>query len=121
MEYYDGASLAEIVKRGANVLIVKLKRKPLLRLRFVLVGHRVIANLLKRVRDFLKYYRRGMISKEVTQQQALKVLRVDFKGLDHIDCKLLTAMIDLYDGGPVGLGAIGGEYFRRRRNYRRYV
>ena len=39
----------------------------------------------------------------------MKVLRVDAKGLDHIDRKLLTAMIDLYDGGPVGLGAISAN------------
>ncbi len=53
-------------------------------------------------------YEEGMISKEITQQ-ALKVLRVDAKGLDHIDRKLLTAMIDLYDGGPVGRSHCG-EY-----------
>ena len=63
---------------------------------------------MKRVRDFSQVYEEGMISKEITQQ-ALKVLRVDAKGLDHIDRKLLTAMIDLYDGGPVGLGAIAAN------------
>ncbi len=57
-----------------------------------------------------------MISKEITQQ-ALKVLRVDAKGLDHIDRKLLMAMIDLYDGGQLGLGAITANV-QKTRNYR---
>ncbi len=43
------------------------------------------------------------------------------KACDHIDRKLLMAMIDLYDGGPVGLGAIAANISEDRRNYRRYV
>ena len=60
------------------------------------------------MRDFSQVYEEGGISKEITQK-ALKVLQVDEKGLDAIDRKLLNAMIDLYDGGPVGLGAIAAN------------
>lgn len=109
MEYYDEASLAEIVKRSANVFDSEIKEETALEIALRSRGTPRIANrLLKRVRDFSQVYEEGMISKEITQQ-ALKVLRVDAKGLDHIDRKLLTAMIDLYDGGPVGLGAIAAN------------
>ena len=109
MEYYDEASLAEIVKRSANVFDSEIKEEVALEIALRSRGTPRIANrLLKRVRDFSQVYEEGMISKEITQQ-ALKVLRVDAKGLDHIDRKLLTAMIDLYDGGPVGLGAIAAN------------
>ena len=109
MEYYDEASLAEIVKRSANVFDSEIKEEATLEIALRSRGTPRIANrLLKRVRDFSQVYEEGMISKEITQQ-ALKVLRVDAKGLDHIDRKLLTAMIDLYDGGPVGLGAIAAN------------
>ena len=109
MEYYDEASLAEIVKRSANVFDSEIKEEAALEIALRSRGTPRIANrLLKRVRDFSQVYEEGMISKEITQQ-ALKVLRVDAKGLDHIDRKLLTAMIDLYDGGPVGLGAIAAN------------
>lgn len=109
MEYYDEASLAEIVKRSANVFDSEIKEEASLEIALRSRGTPRIANrLLKRVRDFSQVYEEGMISKEITQQ-ALKVLRVDAKGLDHIDRKLLTAMIDLYDGGPVGLGAIAAN------------
>ena len=109
MEYYDEASLAEIVKRSANVFDSEIKEAAALEIALRSRGTPRIANrLLKRVRDFSQVYEEGMISKEITQQ-ALKVLRVDAKGLDHIDRKLLTAMIDLYDGGPVGLGAIAAN------------
>ena len=109
MEYYDEASLSEIVKRSANVFGSENKDEAALEIALRSRGTPRIANrLLKRVRDFSQVYEEGMISKEITQQ-ALKVLRVDAKGLDHIDRKLLTAMIDLYDGGPVGLGAIAAN------------
>ena len=109
MEYYDEASLSEIVKRSANVFDSEIKDEASLEIALRSRGTPRIANrLLKRVRDFSQVYEEGMISKEITQQ-ALKVLRVDAKGLDHIDRKLLTAMIDLYDGGPVGLGAIAAN------------
>ena len=109
MEYYDESSLAEIVKRSANVFDSEIKEEAALEIALRSLGTPRIANrLLKRVRDFSQVYEEGMISKEITQQ-ALKVLRVDAKGLDHIDRKLLTAMIDLYDGGPVGLGAIAAN------------
>ena len=109
MEYYDEQSLTEIVKRTASVFESEIHEEAAREVALRSRGTPRIANrLLKRVRDFSQVYEEGAISKEITQK-ALKVLQVDGKGLDAIDRKLLNAMIDLYDGGPVGLGAIAAN------------
>ena len=109
MEYYDEQSLTEIVKRTASVFESDIHEEAAREVALRSRGTPRIANrLLKRVRDFSQVYEEGAISKEITQK-ALKVLQVDEKGLDAIDRKLLNAMIDLYDGGPVGLGAIAAN------------
>ena len=109
MEYYDEESLTEIVKRTASVFESDIHEEAAREVALRSRGTPRIANrLLKRVRDFSQVYEEGGISKEITQK-ALKVLQVDEKGLDAIDRKLLNAMIDLYDGGPVGLGAIAAN------------
>ena len=109
MEYYDEQSLTEIVKRTASVFESEIHEEAAREVALRSRGTPRIANrLLKRVRDFSQVYEEGAISKEITQK-ALKVLQVDEKGLDAIDRKLLNAMIDLYDGGPVGLGAIAAN------------
>ena len=109
MEYYDEESLTEIVKRTASVFESEIHEEAAREVALRSRGTPRIANrLLKRVRDFSQVYEEGAISKEITQK-ALKVLQVDEMGLDAIDRKLLNAMIDLYDGGPVGLGAIAAN------------
>ena len=101
MEYYDEASLAEIVKRSENVFDSEIKERAALEIALRSWTPRIANRLLKRVRDFSSSIRRRHDFKRI-RSKPLKVLRVDAKGLDHIDRKLLTAMIDLYDGGPVG-------------------
>lgn len=109
MEYYDEASLTEIVKRTANVFESEIHEDAAREVAMRSRGTPRIANrLLKRVRDFSQVYEEGSISIEITKK-ALDILQVDSKGLDAIDRKLLKAMIDLYDGGPVGLGAIAAN------------
>ena len=109
MEYYDEQSLTEIVKRTASVFESDIHEEAAREVALRSRGTPRIANrLLKRVRDFLKFMKRVLFQKKL-HKKALKVLQVDEKGLDAIDRKLLNAMIDLYDGGPVGLGAIAAN------------
>lgn len=109
MEYYDTKSLTEIVTRTATVFDTSIQEDAALEVALRSRGTPRIANrLLKRVRDFSQVYQEKSISKQTTQK-ALSILQVDEKGLDAIDRKLLNAMIDLYGGGPVGLGAIAAN------------
>lgn len=109
MEYYDTKSLTEIVTRTATVFDTSIQEDAALEVALRSRGTPRIANrLLKRVRDFSQVYQEESISKQMTQK-ALSILQVDEKGLDAIDRKLLNAMIDLYSGGPVGLGAIAAN------------
>ena len=109
MEYYDEPSLTEIVRRSTRVFQTEIEPQAAKEIALRSRGTPRIANrLLKRVRDFSEVYAQGIMTLSVTKQ-ALEVLRVDSYGLDAIDRKLLTAMIELYDGGPVGLGAIAAN------------
>lgn len=109
MEYYDEASLSAIVKRSALVFDTEIDELAAKEIAWRSRGTPRIANrILKRVRDFSQVYSQGVITLEITKQ-ALTTLGVDDKGLDLIDRKLLMAMIELYDGGPVGLGAIAAN------------
>lgn len=109
MEYYDEDSLSEIVKRTATVFDTTIEEAAAHEVALRSRGTPRIANrLLKRVRDFSQVNMEESISLEMTKK-ALLILRVDSKGLDAIDRKLLKAMMDLYDGGPVGLGAIAAN------------
>ena len=69
---------------------------------------RIANRLLKRVRDFAQVAAKAEIDKEIVDY-ALNLLRVDSKGLDETDRKLLTTMIKLYHGGPVGLNTIAAN------------
>ena len=66
---------------------------------------RIANRLLKRVRDFAQVRNNGLIDIEMTTH-ALNLLQVDQYGLDHIDHKILRAIIERYNGGPVGLDTI---------------
>jgi Holliday junction DNA helicase RuvB len=66
---------------------------------------RVANRLLRRVRDFAQMRAQGRISESVAAQ-ALAMLDVDQMGLDDMDARILKAIIDKFDGGPVGLGTV---------------
>jgi Holliday junction DNA helicase RuvB len=106
LEYYTTEELTVIVSRTADILdapiIGEAAREIALRSR----GTPRIANrLLKRVRDYAQVRGDGIITPELAQQ-ALLLLQVDALGLDHIDHKMLQAMITNYNGGPVGLDTL---------------
>ncbi|WNC16736.1 Holliday junction branch migration DNA helicase RuvB [Brevibacillus brevis] len=106
LEFYTVPELAFIVSRAADILQVIIREGGAEEIAKRSRGTPRVANrLLKRVRDFAQVKGEGVITTEIAQE-ALERLQVDACGLDHIDHKLLLAIIDRFDGGPVGLDTI---------------
>lgn len=106
LEYYTVEQLKEIVMRTAEVLETEIEPGAAKEIAGRSRGTPRIANrLLKRVRDFAQVKGDGSIDKEIACK-SLELLQVDRLGLDHIDHKLLIAIIDRFRGGPVGLETI---------------
>jgi Holliday junction DNA helicase RuvB len=112
LEFYNQQDLATIISRTADILNVQIDAEGTNELACRSRGTPRIANrLLRRVRDYAQVRADGRITKEVAQK-ALDLLNVDAYGLDMMDRKLLFAIIDKFDGGPVGvesLAAIIGD------------
>lgn len=103
MEYYTEEELSKIILRGGEILGVKVEKEGALELASRSRGTPRIANrLLKRVRDYCEIKGNGVITKKISME-ALKLLGVDSAGLDELDRDILTAIIDNYGGGPVGI------------------
>lgn len=109
MEYYTEEQLKDIIIRSAFVLNCDITEEGALELARRSRGTPRIANrLLKRVRDYAEVYSDSLISfKEA--KAALELLEVDNKGFDRVDNKILEAIIDNFDGGPVGIETL--SYF----------
>lgn len=113
LEFYGVDDLATIVSRSAGILGLPIEAKGAFEIARRARGTPRIANrLLRRVRDFAEVRGNGHIT-QLTADQALNLLDVDERGFDHSDRRLLLAMIEKFDGGPVGLdslaAAIGEE------------
>jgi holliday junction DNA helicase RuvB len=109
MEYYSIEDLTKIVHRSAGVLRTDIDESGAIEVALRSRGTPRVANrLLRRVRDFAQVYRDGLITKEIADK-ALAILSVDSKGLDDLDRKILTTMIEFYRGGPVGLSTIAAN------------
>ncbi len=113
LEFYDTADLTRIVTRSANILGVTIDDKGAGEIARRSRGTPRIANrLLRRVRDYAEVRADGRVSAEVSGH-ALDMLDVDVNGFDMMDRKLLLAIIEKFDGGPVGVdnlaAAIGEE------------
>ena len=103
MEFYDARELKEVVARAARVLDVQIDEEGAEEIAKCSRGTpRIALRLLRRVRDFAQVRADGRITQEVARQ-ALTLLEVDEKGLDRTDRKLLSAIIDMFEGGPVGV------------------
>ncbi len=103
LEFYSVEDLSTIIRHSAKILNVKIEQEGALELARRSRGTPRLANrILKRVRDFAEVRYDGVITAEVAKT-ALDLMDVDRLGLDHIDRNLLTTMIELYHGGPVGL------------------
>ena len=113
LEMYTPEELAKIIMRSAKILNINIDKDGALELASRSRGTPRIANrLLKRVRDFALVKSEGEIN-FVTAKKALDKLEIDELGLDSNDRRMLKAMIEFYNGGPVGIetlaSAIGEE------------
>ena len=106
LEFYQTADLAHIVARSAAILNVNIDEQGATEIARRARGTpRIVNRLLRRVRDFAEVKANGMVTAQVVQQ-ALDFLNVDHQGFDVMDQKLLLAMIEKFDGGPVGLESL---------------
>jgi Holliday junction DNA helicase RuvB len=106
LEYYDAATLKKIIQRSAQILNTSIESDAAHEIARRSRGTPRIANgLLRRVRDFAQVLNDGKIDLGITQH-ALKALNVDEHGLDEMDNRILTAIIEKFKGGPVGLTTI---------------
>ena len=113
LEFYSVEDLTSIVQRSADCLNLDLSDNGAHEIARRSRGTPRIANrLLRRVRDYADVRNNGIISSEIAKQ-ALSMLDVDSEGFDFMDIKLLQAIVERFDGGPVGLdnlaAAIGEE------------
>jgi len=106
LEYYDSQLLTKIVKRSAEILNTPIEGDAAFEIARRSRGTpRIANNLLKRTRDFAQIKGDGTITKPIAQL-ALKALDVDENGLDDMDNRILSSIIEKFKGGPVGLSTI---------------
>ena len=106
LEYYDAPVLFNIIKRSASILDIGIEDEAAREIALRSRGTPRIANsLLRRVRDFAQVRGNGTIDLEIARF-ALNALNIDTRGLDAIDNKILSTIIDKFGGGPVGAGTI---------------
>ena len=106
LEYYDADVLARIIMRSAGLLNIPCSKESAYEIASRSRGTPRIANaLLRRVRDFAQVKGNGSIDTDIAKV-ALEALNIDRYGLDEIDNKILTTIIDKFKGGPVGIGTI---------------
>jgi len=114
LEFYDVADLQKIVYRSANILNLPIEKAGGLEIAKRSRGTPRIANrLLRRVRDFAEVKAQGEITHDVAEK-ALDLLDIDAHGFDMMDRKLLLAIIDKFDGGPVGVDSIAAAIGEER-------
>jgi len=106
LQYYNAELLTTIIQRSATILHVPISMEAAIEIAGRSRGTPRIANaLLRRVRDFAQIKGNGNIDIKIAQF-ALKALNVDAHGLDEMDNKILTTIIDKFKGGPVGLSTL---------------
>ena len=106
LEYYSTELLSTIIQRSAQILKVAISFEAAIEIAGRSRGTPRIANaLLRRVRDFAQIKGNGKIDIEIAKF-GLKALNVDAHGLDEMDNKILTTIIDKFKGGPVGISTI---------------
>ncbi len=106
LEYYDAKTLSAIIRRSASILRVPIEDEAAFEIARRSRGTPRIANLLlRRVRDFAQIQGNGTVTLEIAQI-GLKALNVDKHGLDDMDNRILSTIIDKFKGGPVGLTTI---------------
>lgn len=106
LEYYTVDILAGIVKRSASILKIDIRDDAAVEIAMRSRGTPRIANaLLRRVRDFAQVIGNGYIDIDIAKE-ALNALKIDSRGLDEMDNKIILTIIEKFKGGPVGLNTI---------------
>ncbi len=114
LEFYEVADLAHIVARSAGILGISIDSPGAAEIARRARGTPRIANrLLRRVRDYAEVKADGHISADIADR-ALDMLSVDHQGFDHLDRRLLLAMIEKFDGGPVGVDSLAAAISEER-------
>jgi len=113
LEFYSNEDLASIVHRSARILGIQMDDKGAMEIACRSRGTPRITNrLLRRVRDYAEIKADGRITAEIADA-ALSMLKVDARGLDNMDRRLMLTVLEKFDGGPVGVdslaAAIGEE------------
>lgn len=109
LDYYSVADLQEIITRSARIFKIPIEEKAAVEIAMRSRGTARIANrLLKRVRDYAQVKGNGVIT-VIDAKKSLDMHEVDALGLDELDRKILLAIIEKYDGGPVGLSTIAAS------------
>ena len=106
LDYYDASTLATILQRSALILNVKLEEDGAIEIARRSRGTPRIANqLLRRARDYAQVKADNIITADLADQ-ALNLLDIDGDGLEEMDKRLLTTLIEKFNGGPVGLNSL---------------
>lgn len=114
LEFYETEDLSSIVGRSAAILGLSIDTEGAMEIARRSRGTPRIANrLLRRVRDYAQVKADGVIAREVAAR-ALDMLSVDARGFDHLDRRLLLAMIEKFDGGPVGIDSLAAALSEER-------
>ncbi len=114
LEFYSADELSSIVKRSAKILDIPIDEAGAKKIAGRSRGTPRIANrLLRRVRDYVEVKADGEITEKLANK-ALDMLNVDVHGFDVMDRKLLLAIIQKFDGGPVGLSSLAAAIGEER-------
>ena len=106
LDYYDAATLKTIIKRSAKILNVELEEGGAMEIASRSRGTpRIANNLLRRARDYAQVKADNIITRELADQ-ALTLLDIDGDGLEEMDKRILSCIIEKFNGGPVGLGSM---------------
>lgn len=114
LEFYNVVDLTRIVLRSAELLGVSIEESGAAEVAKRARGTPRVANrLLRRVRDYAEMRGDGLVSAEMADR-ALDMLNVDERGFDHMDRRLLLALMDNFDGGPVGVESLSAAISEER-------
>ena len=109
LDYYDEAALAQIIRRGADLLHVPFDQEGIQEIACRSRGTpRIALRILRRVRDFAEVRADGCITANVAVE-SLELMNIDGMGLDDLDRRVLLCIIEKYNGGPVGLNTVAAS------------
>lgn len=109
LDYYDEKALGDIIRRGARLLQVPAEEDGIVEIARRARGTpRIALRMLRRVRDYAEVKAEGIITRQVSEA-GLNLMNIDRMGLDEMDRRILLAIIEKYNGGPVGLNTIAAS------------